>query len=43
LSASIYLVSIINRKPINLIIKLDGAFNYNIEGIILSGIVNNKL
>jgi len=43
LSASMYLVSIIDRKPINSITKLDGAFDHSIEGIPLSSIVDNKL
>jgi hypothetical protein len=38
-----YLVAIINTKMINSILKLNSAFNYNIEGIPLSSVINNKL
>jgi hypothetical protein len=38
-----YLVSIIYIKPINLITKLYSAFNYSVEGIPLSSIVDDEL
>jgi hypothetical protein len=34
-----YLVSIIDRKPINSIMKLNGAFDHSVEGILSSSII----
>ena len=38
-----YLVSVVDTKTINLITKLNGAFDHSVEGILSSGVVNNKL
>jgi hypothetical protein len=38
-----HLMSVVDTKPINSIIKLYSAFNYSVEGILLSSVVNNEL